>query len=144
MAQMMKDQSTAYPQIMRTSRFDMEPPALPLFCCFRSWVNTVVSPPASCHVTLQHQACYDGAPPKAPQPTINTSSMKACSHQSQTISLFLLFLGLTTQAAWQDAKYTPPTNWELSAIRDNANATGVASFPGVMVDMETPQAEARA
>ncbi|ERF72022.1 hypothetical protein EPUS_08416 [Endocarpon pusillum Z07020] len=46
----------------------------------------------------------------------------------------LAVLGLTTQAACQNGTYTPPTNCDLSAIRDNANATGVAPFPGVMVD----------
>ena len=46
----------------------------------------------------------------------------------------LAVLGLATQAAWQDGTYTSPTNCELSAIRDNANATGVAPFPGVVMD----------
>lgn len=46
----------------------------------------------------------------------------------------LAVLGLTTQAAGQNGTSTSPTNCELSAILDNANATGVAPFPGVMVD----------
>ncbi len=46
----------------------------------------------------------------------------------------LAVLGLTTQAASENGTYTPPTNCELSAIRENANATGVAAFAGVVVD----------
>jgi hypothetical protein len=46
----------------------------------------------------------------------------------------LALLSLVTQATCRNSIYTPPTNCEISAIRDNANATGVAPFPGIVID----------
>ena len=49
----------------------------------------------------------------------------------------LTLLALTTQAAWQNGTYIPPSNCELAASDDAANATGSTPIAGVRVDKST-------
>jgi hypothetical protein len=49
----------------------------------------------------------------------------------------LALLTLTTQAVWENGTWTPPTNCDISALLDNANATGSASIAGTVFDNST-------
>jgi hypothetical protein len=49
----------------------------------------------------------------------------------------LALLTLMTQAAWENGTWTPPTNCEISALLDNANATGSTSIAGTVFDNST-------